>query len=141
MRGTPLLRRSSALSTDRDEKGARSNLEEVLVALVFLLQVAVFQQGKDMLPLQHAVVSSAFKVNRLSVPSNDLVGDRGMISQKQIATLNETSGVEWISALKSGAIRMPIPPKLDSRSEATHGMDAVYALRVTSVNVGLRRHG
>lgn len=34
-----------------------------------------------------------------------LVGDRGMISQKQIATLNETSGVEWISALKSGAIR------------------------------------
>lgn len=34
-----------------------------------------------------------------------LVGDRGMISRKQIATLNETSGVEWISALKSGAIR------------------------------------
>ena len=34
-----------------------------------------------------------------------LVGDRGMISQKQIATLNETSGVQWISALKSGAIR------------------------------------
>lgn len=34
-----------------------------------------------------------------------LVGDRGMISQKQIATLNEQTGVEWISALKSGAIR------------------------------------
>jgi hypothetical protein len=31
--------------------------------------------------------------------------------------------------------------KLDSRSEATHGVDAVYALRVTSVNVGLSRHG
>jgi transposase len=34
-----------------------------------------------------------------------LVGDRGMISQKQIATLSEQTGVEWISALKSGAIR------------------------------------
>ena len=34
-----------------------------------------------------------------------LVGDRGMISQKQVATLNEQTGVEWISALKSGAIR------------------------------------
>jgi hypothetical protein len=34
-----------------------------------------------------------------------LVGDRGMISHKQIATLNEQTGVEWISALKSGAIR------------------------------------
>jgi len=30
--------------------------------------------------------------------------------------------------------------KLDSRSEATHGVDAVYALRVTSVNAGLSRH-
>jgi len=27
--------------------------------------------------------------------------------------------------------------KLDSRSEATHGVDAVYALRVTSVNLQL----
>jgi len=45
--------------------------------------------------------------------------------------------------------RTPDPPqsgrlfqtKLESRSEATHGVDAVYALRVTSVNVGLRGHG
>lgn len=34
-----------------------------------------------------------------------LVGDRGMISQKQIDTLREQSGVEWITALKNGAIR------------------------------------
>jgi transposase len=40
-----------------------------------------------------------------SLESVILVGDRGMISQKQIATLNEKTGVEWISALKSGAIR------------------------------------
>jgi len=34
-----------------------------------------------------------------------LVGDRGMISQKQVDALSERSGIEWITALKSGAIR------------------------------------
>jgi len=34
-----------------------------------------------------------------------LVGDRGMISQKQVEALAERKGVEWITALKSGAIR------------------------------------
>jgi hypothetical protein len=34
-----------------------------------------------------------------------LVGDRGMISQKQVDELKGHSGVDWITALKSGAIR------------------------------------
>jgi hypothetical protein len=34
-----------------------------------------------------------------------LVGDRGMISQKQIDVLSERSGAAWITALKGGAIR------------------------------------
>lgn len=34
-----------------------------------------------------------------------LAGDRGMISQKQIGELKEMAGVEWITALKTGAIR------------------------------------
>jgi hypothetical protein len=34
-----------------------------------------------------------------------VVGDRGMISQKQIEALKGRDGVEWITALKSGAIR------------------------------------
>jgi len=34
-----------------------------------------------------------------------LVGDRGMISQKQIDALRGEEGVSWITALKSGAIR------------------------------------
>jgi hypothetical protein len=34
-----------------------------------------------------------------------LVGDRGMISQKQIDTLRDVEGLGWIAALKSGAIR------------------------------------
>ncbi len=34
-----------------------------------------------------------------------LVGDRGMISQKQIEVLKERPGVAWITALRSGAIK------------------------------------
>lgn len=34
-----------------------------------------------------------------------LVGDRGMISQKQVTALRDREGVDWITALKSGAIR------------------------------------
>ena len=34
-----------------------------------------------------------------------LVGDRGMISQKQIDELKGKSGIDWITALKTGAIR------------------------------------
>ncbi len=34
-----------------------------------------------------------------------LVGDRGMITQKQIDDIREHEGLEWITALKAGAIR------------------------------------
>ena len=34
-----------------------------------------------------------------------LVGDRGMMSQKQIDELKDIGGIEWITALKTGAIR------------------------------------
>lgn len=34
-----------------------------------------------------------------------LVGDRGMITQRQIDDIKEHEGMEWITALKSGAIR------------------------------------
>lgn len=42
---------------------------------------------------------------RFALESVVVVGDRGMISQKQIEVLNERSGVDWITALKNGAIR------------------------------------
>jgi transposase len=42
---------------------------------------------------------------RFALESVIVVGDRGMISQKQIEALTARSGVEWITALKSGAIR------------------------------------
>lgn len=34
-----------------------------------------------------------------------LVGDRGMMSQKQIDEIKEIGGIDWITALKTGAIR------------------------------------
>jgi hypothetical protein len=37
-----------------------------------------------------------------------MVGDRGMISQKAIAELRETEGIDWITALKSASIRVLI---------------------------------
>jgi transposase len=57
-----------------------------------------------------------------------IVGDRGMISQKSIDEIRHTDGVDWITALKSGAIRMLIddqqvqPDLFDERNlfEFTH---------------------
>lgn len=43
---------------------------------------------------------SSFGIDRLV-----LVGDRGMIGQKQINQLKEEKGIDWITALKTGAIR------------------------------------
>jgi hypothetical protein len=35
-----------------------------------------------------------------------MVGDRGMVSQQAIATMRETPGVDWITAVKSASIRV-----------------------------------
>lgn len=45
-------------------------------------------------------VRNSFGIDRMV-----LVGDRGMLSQKQINELKEKGGVDWITAVKSGAIR------------------------------------
>lgn len=42
---------------------------------------------------------------RFGISEMVLVGDRGMISQKHIGELKERGGVDWITALKSGAIQ------------------------------------
>jgi transposase len=42
---------------------------------------------------------------RFGVRELVLVGDRGMISQKQIDALEKMEGLDWITALKTGAIR------------------------------------
>jgi transposase len=43
--------------------------------------------------------------NTFAIHSLVLVGDRGMISQKQIDALKDRKAIEWITALKTGAIR------------------------------------
>jgi len=43
--------------------------------------------------------------DRFGIRELVLVGDRGMISQTQIETLRTYGGVDWITALRSGAIR------------------------------------
>lgn len=45
-------------------------------------------------------VRSSFGIKRMVI-----VGDRGMISQKQIDALSQLDGVAWITALRTGAIR------------------------------------
>lgn len=52
-----------------------------------------------------------------------IVGDRGMISQTQIDALTVTPGVDWITALKSGAIRCLVDAKhvqMDLFDERSH---------------------
>ena len=43
--------------------------------------------------------------NDFNLKSVVLVGDRGMITQKQIDDIKELEGMEWITALKTGSIR------------------------------------
>jgi transposase len=40
-----------------------------------------------------------------------IVGDRGMVSQKSIDEIRLTDGIDWITALKSGAIRILVDDK------------------------------
>lgn len=65
--------------------------------------VAVFKgntgDSKTLMP-QIEKVMKTFGIDTLVI-----VGDRGMISQKQINQLKDLDGVDWITALKTGAIR------------------------------------
>jgi transposase len=54
---------------------------------------------KTLLP-QVAKARDSFGLERLV-----LVGDRGMITQKQVDALKDIEGLEWITALKTGSIR------------------------------------
>jgi transposase len=49
--------------------------------------------------------------NKFGIDRFVIVGDRGMISQKTITEIKTKDGVDWITALKSGAIRALIDDK------------------------------
>ena len=65
--------------------------------------VSVFEGNtgdpKTLLP-QVEKLQKTFAIDQLV-----LVGDRGMISQKQIRALKQREGLEWITALRTGAMR------------------------------------
>lgn len=49
--------------------------------------------------------------NKFAIDTFVIVGDRGMISQKTVDEIKTKDGVDWITALKSGAIRALIEDK------------------------------
>jgi transposase len=49
--------------------------------------------------------------NKFAIGTFVIVGDRGMISQKTVNEIKTKDGVDWITALKSGAIRALIEDK------------------------------
>jgi hypothetical protein len=65
--------------------------------------VSVFEGNtgdpKTLLP-QVEKLQQTFAIDRLV-----LIGDRGMISQKQIRALQQREGIDWITALRTGAMR------------------------------------
>ena len=60
--------------------------------------VSVFDDPKTLLPQVETVR------DRFGIASLIMVGDRGMISNVQIEAMRSLEGVDWITALKSGAI-------------------------------------
>jgi len=64
--------------------------------------------------------------DRLGINELVLVGDRGMISQTQIETLRPYVGVDWITALRSGALRTLI--EAEAIAVAPEDQDQVFEL-------------
>lgn len=95
----------AALGYNRDGKKGKLQVNYGLLTDVRGCPVAisVFKGNtgdpKTLLP-QVEKARKTFGIDRLV-----LVGDRGMIGQKQIRQLKEESGIDWITALKTGAIR------------------------------------
>src|SRR4030065_327069 len=95
----------AALGHNRDGKKGKLQVNYGLLARPrgCPVSVSVYQgQTSDPTTLseQGAKVRAVFGIKNLV-----LVGDRGMISQKQIDRLKDAEGVDWISALKTGGIR------------------------------------
>ena len=93
------------LGYNRDGKKGKRQVNYGLVANEqgCPVSVSVFEGNvgdpKTLMPAVEKVRTN-FGVHQMA-----LVGDRGMISQKQIAEVKELDGVGWITALKTGAIR------------------------------------
>jgi hypothetical protein len=95
----------AAFGHDRDGKKGKLQVNYGLLsdARGCPVAVSVFEGNTaDATTLRPEVerVRTAFGIEQLV-----LVGDRGMVSQTQITALQELPGVDWITALKTGALR------------------------------------
>ncbi len=95
----------AALGHNRDGKKGKLQVNYGLLASEQGIPVAVsvFEGNsgdpKTLLP-QVDKMREQFRIGKFV-----LVGDRGMITQKQVDALREIEGVDWLSALRPGAIR------------------------------------
>jgi transposase len=63
-----------------------------------------------------------------------LVGDRGMISQKQINELTQREGIDWITALRAGAIRKLVDGGTSSSVCSTSATCSKSLIRIFPAN-------
>jgi len=63
-----------------------------------------------------------------------IVGDRGMISQKAIDEIKTQDGIDWITALKSSAIRASSKTRPCNRSCLTNVTCLSSAIPITPMN-------
>src|SRR5712691_7486587 len=97
--------RLAALGYNRDGKSGKLQVNYGLLTDPWGRPVAVSVfagntgDPKTLIP-QVEKLQKTFAIDQLV-----LVGDRGMISQKQINELKQRKGIDWITALRTGAIR------------------------------------
>ena len=95
----------AALGHSRDRKKGTLQVNYGLVTDAFgcPVSVSVFPGNTGD---STTVLAAAEKVqSRFGIKSMVLVGDRGMITQKQIDQIKERPGIDWITALRSPAIQ------------------------------------
>ncbi len=130
----PLYRQEQIFAREGIEL-SRPTMAGLLIQLQTPLQ-PVAAALKDLLRQGRVVHIDETPVQILREPGRDNTQDSYMPIPPK---LDSHSSANWtLNPPQTGRL---FQAKLDSRSEATHGVDAVYALRVTSVNVGLRGHG
>ncbi len=95
----------AALGYNRDKKKGKLQVNYGLMTNGSGCPVAVSVFAGNVGDPKTLIVAAEKARNDFGVSDIVLVGDRGMMSQKQIDELKETGGIDWITALKTGAIR------------------------------------
>lgn len=95
----------AALGYNRDKKKGKLQVNYGLMANERGCPVGVSVFPGNMGDPKTLIPAAEKARNDFGISDIVLVGDRGMMSQKQIDELKEIGGIDWITALKTGAIR------------------------------------